>query len=296
MPETDELGPDARGLVVGYDGSEAAGAAVDWAAAEAARRGVPLTVAAAAGVVGLDGAVHAVAPSGTTPGPGAEVARRGADRARRAAPGVDVRAATHREGAAGMLVELSSWAELLVVGSRGHGEAVSALLGSVARAVCAHARCPVVVVRDADHPLPGPRHAVLVGVDGSAESDFALRYAAGWAAAVAATLTVLTVSPGGLVDSAELAAKTNAKAADAAQEAYPDLEVRRHVLVGTPADMIAELGRGHALVVVGSRGGGGFRGLLLGSVSRAVVHRASCPVVIVRRVDDVTRRVPPAQL
>jgi nucleotide-binding universal stress UspA family protein len=189
---------------------------------------------------------------------------------------------TRREGPAGMLVELSWWAELLVVGSRGHGEAVSALLGSVARAVCAYARCPVAVVRDADHALPGPRHAILVGVDGSAESDAALRYAAGWAAAVAAPLTVLTVAPGGLVESAELAAKTNAAATEGVQAAYPDLKVRRHVLVGIPADVIAELGRTHALVVVGSRGGGGFRGLLLGSVSRAVVHRAPCPVVIVR--------------
>ena len=63
---------------------------------------------------------------------------------------------------------------------------------------------------------------------------------------------------------------------------YPDVDVRRHVMQGRPADILVDPSEGAALVVVGSRGRGGFSGLLLGSVSRNVVHRAHCPVVVVR--------------
>jgi nucleotide-binding universal stress UspA family protein len=65
-------------------------------------------------------------------------------------------------------------------------------------------------------------------------------------------------------------------------EKFPDVEVRTHVVQGRPADVLVEASKGAELVVVGSRGRGGFRGLLLGSVSRSVLHQAHCPVAVVR--------------
>jgi nucleotide-binding universal stress UspA family protein len=288
-----------RGIVVGYDGSAPSAHAVDWAAAEAARRGVPLTVASAVDFTGLVGGPGSGTPwlSRRAEDGLAETARRGAARARRHAPGADVREAVRTEGAAGMLVELSWTAELVVVGTRGHGEVAGAVLGSVAFAVTAHARCPVAVIAGTDVALPGPGRAVLAGVDGSAEAAAALAYAADLAAGVGAPLTVVTAwrftaadaflsAAGGDVDltdeTHELAGRVNRTAAGTVRRLHPGLVVRSELVVGVPGHVLAERGRRHALTVVGSRGHGGFRSLLLGSVSHAVIHQATTPVIVVR--------------
>jgi nucleotide-binding universal stress UspA family protein len=65
-------------------------------------------------------------------------------------------------------------------------------------------------------------------------------------------------------------------------EKFPDVDVRTHVIQGRPADVLVDASESAELVVVGSRGRGGFRGLLLGSVSRGVLHRAHCPVAVIR--------------
>ena len=293
-----------RGIVVGYDGSAPSGRAVDWAAAEAARRGLPLTVASATDFSGLVGGPGRESPwLSRHAGEGlAETARRGAARARTAAPGLEVREVTRTEGAAGMLVELSWWAELVVVGTRGHGEVAGAILGSVAFAVTAHARCPVTVVAGDGHVMAGPGHPVLVGVDGSPSAGAALHYAADLAAGLGAPLTVATawrwtaaeawtlgygaVDHDVTAEVGHLAAGVNAAAVADVRERHPGLEVRSKVVVGVPGHVLADLGRNHALIVVGSRGHGGFGGLLLGSVSHAVIHQATCPVVVVRPVAD----------
>jgi nucleotide-binding universal stress UspA family protein len=284
------------GVVVGYDGSGPAEHAVDWAAAEAARRGVPLVVATAFDVTGLVAGMDAAALPDDV-GELAEVAAGGATRARRVAPGLEVREVARPDGAAGMLVELSRRAELVVVGKRGHGEVAGVLLGSVAFAVTAHARCPVAVVQGASRVPPGPERPVLVGVDGSAESLLALEYAADLAAAVGAALTVVTAwrcttadtrvtSHTAAVDVMEQvrarAREVATGAAEAARARHPGLVVRAEVLIGLPGPVLADLAAEHALLVVGGRGRGGFAGLLLGSVSHAVIHRSPCPVVVVR--------------
>jgi nucleotide-binding universal stress UspA family protein len=293
-----------HGIVVGYDGSGPSERAVDWAAAEAARRGVPLTVASAVDFSGLVGKSERRVPwLSRHPSDGlTETVWRGAARARRVAPGLDVRVAIRTDGAAGMLVELSWWAELVVVGTRGHGEVAGAILGSVAFAVTTHARCPVTVVSGTGVVMPGPEHPILVGVDGSPEARAALEYAATLASGRSAPLTVATVWRCTVADawvtaygSADFdaseeagatAAEVNAEAVDEVRDSFPDLEVRSLVVVGVPGHVLADLGRSHALVVVGSRGRGGFGGLLLGSVSHAVIHQASCPVIVVRAADE----------
>lgn len=297
-----------RGIVVGYDGSAPAERALDWAAAEAARRGVPLTVASAVDndeIVGGPGARVPRPGRHVTKGVG-ELVRRGAERARRTAPDLEVREATRTDGAAAMLVELSWWSELVVVGTRGRGEVAGAVLGSVAFAVAEHARCPVAVVTE--HAAPDPEPAVLVGVDGSPESRAALHYAADLAAGRSAPLTVATAWRGSPADAwvmalgsfdfdvseeaGDLAAEVNADAVADARGRHPALEVRPRIVMGEPADVLADLARRHVVLVVGSRGHGGFQGLLLGSVSHAVIQTSPCPVLVVRPIHTAVQETP----
>ena len=66
------------------------------------------------------------------------------------------------------------------------------------------------------------------------------------------------------------------------QDKHPDLAIERRVVRDRPAQELTALSAGAQLVVVGSRGRGGFAGLLVGSVSAQLVHHASCPVTVIR--------------
>ena len=145
------MGKQNERIVVGYDGSTSARHALEWAAREAKRRGRPLTVLSVmdyggvgyAGPVGLAHWWPEVAVEH-----GRKLSAEGADRARAIAPDVDV---TAQPGigrlTAAVLIEVSRAAELMVVGSRGHGELHNLAIGSVAAGLAAHGRCPVVIVR-----------------------------------------------------------------------------------------------------------------------------------------------------
>ena len=288
-------------VVVGYDGSEHSLAALKWAAAEAERRGRALTVLHVLDYVGL-----IPSPMGPFGWPDldddtvTQIAREGADRARFQAQLMDVSAVTRVARVPATLIEFSTDAELLVVGTRGHGDLAGAVLGSVAFAVSAHARCPVVVVRG-EPVRSGPDHPVVVGVDGSASSLEAVRYAADLAAAASATLEVVSSyrmpasatwaeayapleANGG--PSFETVAREAAHAAatagvQTARQAYPGLTINEQVVEGIPARVLAQAASTAGLLVVGSRGHGGFTGLMLGSVGHALIHSAHCPVVII---------------
>lgn len=292
-------------IVVGYDGSPSAERAVAWAAAEAVRRGSPLTV------------VHAVHPAEYLVGPrgtwqlvsermvkaGESVTGDGVDHARGAAPGVEVTGVTVKGLPAATLVDLSDGAALVVVGTRGHGELVGTLIGSVAFPVTSHARCPVVVVHPPDtQQPPGPGHPVVVGVDGSDRAETALRWATDVAARSGAPLVVVVAwwsivrDPWyGVIQAdrdhatdldqavREDAERTAAEAADLARDLAPGLVVTAHATAGSPAHVLKAAAERASLLVVGSRGHGGFAGLLLGSVSHQVIHVAPCPVAVVRQ-------------
>lgn len=290
-------------VVVGYDGSAQGGAAVDWAAAEASRRGRPLVVLHAADytrmAVAAAGAAAWVPEVAETAARG--VAEEGAERARKIATGITVDVATDLAGPAAALERGSGRASLVVVGTRGHGRIAGALLGSVAFAVCAHAHCPVVVVRGDSTRPPGPGRPVVVGVDGSECSEKALDHAGDIAAATGAELHVVTAwqarteepwsrahlgdagSHSRVTEAAREAAEAIAeRARDRAERRHPDVEVRLSVTPGRAEQVISGASTGAGLVVVGARGRGDLASLLLGSVSRGVVHDADCPVEVVR--------------
>ena len=290
-------------IVVGYDGSPSARLAVGWAAEEAARRGLPLTVLHAADYTGLVGGPVSTSPwaPGLSLDHARHVAEAGAELARGRDAGLEVQAVTGIGSAATVLIQESAGAALVVVGTRGHGDVAGLLLGSVAARVAAHAHCPVVVVRGERVVSAGPGRRVVVGVDGSKAAGAALRVAVEQAVAAGAPLRVVCVwiptSPEGWDrgywvavdaehdpdDTAAAAAEgVAAEAAATVRELAPDLAVETRVAGGDPAAVVLAAAGDAGLVVVGARGRGSLVSLFLGPVSHADVHGAPCPVLVVR--------------
>jgi len=230
-------------------------------------------------------------------------------------PGVPLSARVVTGDATGVLVEESTHVALAVVGTRGRGGFADRLLGTVSSALPAHAHCPTVVVplRGTDgRPLPDdevpdvrPVRRIVVGVDGSPAAERALRVAIresqAWGAELYAVSGVPIASMTGAlawlpsaVDHEQVlrdVAEGLDVVVDRALVDHPGAHVQRHVLDGTGAELLTEFSDATDLVVVGSRGRGGFAGLLLGSTSQAVLHHARCPVMVVTtRGDDDTVR------
>lgn len=279
-------------ILVGVDGSRAGLEAAGWAAREAALRRVPLRVVHAmprwALETGDEGRYAGVARWMRE---GAETVLDGAvDRARREVPGLTVESRPIPGDPRPALIEAAADADLLVVGNHGLGGFRGLLLGSVAQGVAAHAPCDVVVVRE----TPGrSRGEVVVGVDGSPASEQVLRFAFSEAALRGVTLRALHAwrpfeLGGGFAPGPDDLAGEQAErrllgeALAGWGERYPDVKVVGETVRGHPVEVIRHASDGADLVVVGSRGFGGLAGMLLGSVSQAVLQHAHCPVAVVR--------------
>ena len=180
-------------------------------------------------------------------------------------------------------------ADLLVVGSRGRGALRSTLLGSVALHAVTHARCPVVVV----HPRADDGALrVVVGVDGSEESRQALARAVAEADRLGADVTaVAAYSPrnhwSGAYQAAlppvdRLGEAVRSKAQAMVTEVGGPSTVGVLPVEGPAGDALVRAAEGAQLLVVGSRGRGAVRGMLLGSVALHCVVHAPCPVLVVR--------------
>ena len=281
-------------VVVGIDGSPASLTAAQHAAEVAVMRSAPLLL--------VHGYLHPFRygvpfdPYAVRLPPPSEEATRMLDEVagglRDRWPGLTVAVRQAPGGPAAALIDKSHSAQLVVVGSRGHGGFAGLLLGSVSAQVAAHARCPVLVVRPADRPTAsaGP---VVVGIDGSAGSAPALEFAVDDAARRGLPLAVTHVwsvdastpvqkSYADTEASARTAAEALlAEAVAAARQHHHELAVEERLVHALdPKQVLIEASADASVVVVGSRGRGGFTGLLLGSASQALVHHAHCPVVI----------------
>jgi nucleotide-binding universal stress UspA family protein len=288
----------SREVVVGFDGTPESEGAVRWAAVRAFALGASLTVLHA---VPLPGSGLRLEVPGATPPfevalreRSSQVAARGARLARAAEPGLSVRGVGVVGGAAAELIAHSADAAMLVVGRRRPGHVLVAALGSVSFAVSMHARCPVVVCPPgtAVQPRRSPR-PVLVGVDGSSGSMAALDLGAAVAVATGSAVAVVAAwqddagqSWGGgftAPPAQEVASERLERAEHHLHAQHPALEVSSSTVEGDAVDVLVAASPGVGLVVVGSRGEGGFAGMMLGSVSHGVLRSAASPVAVVRR-------------
>jgi nucleotide-binding universal stress UspA family protein len=278
-------------VVVGVDGSPGSDAALEWAVDEASRRRLPLHLVHATNVDYLVAA--AMLNPADAPPPVDDLVAGARDKVLAGTPDLRVTAEASTGAAAHDLVRRSEGAECVVVGAEGKS-AVRGALGSVSLQVAMHAKCPVVVVRTTEAgSAEGP---VVVGVDGSAISYEALGHAFERASLRGVPLTVVyawwiefvdgvvVTTPGSPQWRAveERHRLTLAETMAGWTERYPDVAVTVHIEHSRPIEAITAASEGASLVVVGARGRGGFRGLLLGSVSHGVLHRAHCPVAVVR--------------
>ncbi|MET9153316.1 universal stress protein [Streptomyces griseoflavus] len=289
-------------VVVGVDGSASGLAAVEVAAREAASRGAGLRVVHAC----VWPAMHVpMGPSPLGPPEGGlrnmidRLMAEAVERAREAAPEVTVDQVVVTGDALTVLEAQSRGAELAVVGTRGMGGFVGLLVGSTAVHLAAHGRCPVLVVRE-EARADGP---IVLGVDGSAAGQRAVEFAFAEAALRKAPLVALHTwtdwnapmpapqdasapyanEPGALVSEEE---SLLSEALAGFRERYPDVQVEHRTVRGGAREELIEASRSAQLVVVGARGRGGFTGLLLGSVSQALLHHAHSPVAVVRGTGD----------
>ncbi|WP_402467296.1 universal stress protein [Isoptericola aurantiacus] len=300
-------------VLVGVDGSAASLHALDWAAAYAGRVGWSLHAVCSYSLpsftaASLDGGYAALDDTAIAEGAKAVLAE---VQTRIAPTGVPIETSVATGDAAGVLVELSAEHCLAVVGTRGRGGFTERLLGTVSSALPAHAHCPTVVVpyrepagdddperRDGDTVHEVRR--IVVGVDGSPTAEVALRHAveqaSAWGAELVAVAGVPLGSGAGVlawlpsqIDHEQVLADVKAGLdviVDRVGAEHPELTIKRHVLDGSGAELLTEFSAASDLVVVGSRGRGGFRGLLLGSTSQAVLHHSKCPVLVVTRKCD----------
>lgn len=292
-------------IVVGVDGSGSSLDAVRWAARAAELRGAPLELVSAYQNTNIYTTLVAIPPNlGSEMNAATTKILEAASEIASATVDDPAKLSVTAEAIAGpaipILLERASTARMLVVGSRGNGEYFAELLGSVSAGVSTHAHCPVAIVRGvpASGSLSGP---VVVGVDGSEQNEYAIGVAFEEASLRGAELVavhawsdhvLLRQFPDDTDEPVDVSALTAAGQTVLAeslagwQERYPEVKVERIVLRDSAVSKLLELSKGAQEVVVGSRGRGGFTGLLLGSTSRSLSHLVDCPMIIAREPSE----------
>ncbi|GLY38199.1 universal stress protein [Amycolatopsis sp. NBRC 101858] len=289
-------------ITVGVDGSTGSTAAVTWAAKLASLRHLELRIVHGLQIAGLyyGGGLSGIGATTLVDAIRADAERHLAD-ARALAASIDenlvITTAMPNDPPVPLLIEESRHARLLVVGRTGTGGFTGMLIGGTAGTVAAHAHCPVAVVRGrADSAAFADSGPVVVGADGSPNSEQALAIAFEEASLRGVPLVAVhawsDVTYEDTRGTARIRTQPETLEADEErllgqrlagwQEKYPDVEVRRQVVRDRPRHLLLDASETAQLVVVGSRGRGGFTGMLLGSTSQALVQHAQCPVLVVR--------------
>jgi nucleotide-binding universal stress UspA family protein len=272
----------SAGVVVGADGSPSAMAAVRWAVAEARMRRVPLGVVHVASGDAADAALDGILSDAVS-----------AASAEAAGEELEIGSARLAGDPVSTLTDLSANAAMVVLGRHGGSTRMHRLLGSVSTGVLHHARCPVAVVHaDPTVSASARRRPVLVGVDGSRHSVQAAEIAfeeAAWRGVDVVAMYVCDGVGGPSANRAEVAAKQEEAeyqldtALTPLGERHPGVAVHRLIRFESPARQLLIQGERAQLVVVGSHGRGALAGVLLGSVSTAVVRDVRAPVIVARR-------------
>lgn len=284
-----------RSIVVGVDGSSGARAAAHYAAAIAGRRHATLTL-----VHVFETLFYGYGPVG--PGGGYAISE---ERLREAAelllretvddiesshPAVKVESRLETGGVAERLIEQSEDAQMTVLGSRGMGGFASLMLGSISTHVATYGYGPIIVVRPAATP-DGP---VLVGFDGSPGANAALQFGVQEALSRKVPLVVANVyweqpwrwhqqpAIDPVIIARHRAEQMITDAMELPGEEHPELHYDiRTIHSLNPAHSLVEESAHAGLTVVGSRGRGGFAGLLIGSVSKTLIHHAAGSVAVI---------------
>lgn len=278
-------------IVVATDGSPGATAAVEWAADDAARKQLPLRIVHVLDLTPYDIPRYPASDVyDHLTRSGREILRRAEQTARERRPGIEVTTEMIEGDPVRVLRRQAEHSAELVVGSRGLGGFTGMLLGSVSAYIAGHVDAPVVVIR------PGPAVVwgeIAVGFDGSPESEAALAYAFEEAALREARLRVVhawqvptyVYAPAMVYDLDEVRRAHEDLVANALREwrdRYPGVDAVPLVAPVHPVTALVEASKEADLLVVGSRGRGAVRSLVLGSVSRAVLHHAHGPIAVVR--------------
>lgn len=295
-----------KAILVGVDGSDASYKATWWAANYAKHAGLTLQIVCAYSLpsyaaVSFDATYTAMGDDSVAHTDAQEIL----SKAKAIADSQGVEAATLivTGDPSSVFVELSRNYNLIVIGNRGRGGLAERLLGTTSSSLPAYAYCPIVVVpyTDDDGNLMHLNNTITKVVVGSDESKWGLKaldIAADFAHQWGATLTVLSAVPsfGGM----GMFASGGSGGAEAnsimesylddldmriapIQERYPDLAITKSVVPGSAITALTEASRSSDVVVVGSRGRGGFTGLLFGSTSQGLLQHAVNPVYVVPR-------------
>lgn len=296
-------------VVVGVDGSEQSQAALEWASAEAVRRGVSLHIVHALGmplIVSAYGGPQRFQPTNEISGQADAVVTSAREKAAEFQPSLKVETVTALEEAPLALIRQSHPHDLIVVGSRGLGSVAALFVGSVSVRVAAQAPCPVVVVPSENgKPSRTKLDRVVVGVDDSKNARRALGLAMGLAAETEGELVVVNswevpfpydpvamtsagYQPQDDIFEQQSEALVAELLADVMDDQREDVNVEVAVVRSrsNPVNALLEASTEADVIVVGSRGRGSVRGLLLGSVSQGILHRSKIPVVVLPKHAD----------
>ncbi|GAA3507612.1 nucleotide-binding universal stress UspA family protein [Streptosporangium album] len=291
QPVRSDTREGASPIVVAVDGSADADRAVKWAADDAFRRRLPLRIVHVVERGPYD--IHRFSTPewpGTVVMNGTKVLAEAEQTARRCQPSIEVSTELIEGSMTRTLCGQDADAAAIVLGSRGLGGFAGALLGSVSTHVAGHAHGPVVVVRPGDEEV---HREIVVGVDDSPQCEPALAYAFEQArlrgcmlrAVHAWQLPVHAFAPEISYDMDEIRQAQHRVVQErlaAWREKFPEVEVVEDVQGVHPVQALTDASTRADLVVVGSRGMGAIGSVVLGSVSRGVLHHAHGPVAVVR--------------
>ncbi|MEK0216443.1 universal stress protein [Bifidobacterium mongoliense] len=285
-----------KAILVGVDGSHASYKATWWAANYAKHAGLTLQIVCAYSLpsyaaVSFDATYTAMGDDNAAHSDAQEILSKA--KAIADEQGVEASTLIVTGDPASVFVELSRNYNLIVIGNRGKGGLAERFLGTTSSSLPAYAYCPIVVVPYTDDDgkvmhLNNRITKVAVGIDESKWGIKAMEISAAFANTWDAELDVILALPNvkSLGDDSDVMAaymEDFTAVVGPLQKSYPDLTINKTIVSDTAINALTKASEDHDVVVVGSRGRGGFTGLIVGSTSQGLIQHAVSPVYVVPR-------------